>query len=345
MFNEVLRIKPVLDNASAKQMEQSLSKRFATIAGRFKGGLMAALKGSILGISLGLLNKLLNPIEAMEERIKSLLGQGQDIRDLADRFNTTPGQMMRLQDVGASLGVTPDQLKDMLTKFANTVETARKELADPFQQRSEGTQAVKNFVGEKDLAEAFFQFLQSLRAEGKSSGRDVFYGEHRTEKRRLTGAESRADFERAVFGEELHGGQRRLVDADFPKQLAKLNEPSAEKLTRAVNKNAALGDQDAILKTRNATRNFLGGTAQMNAKMIADMEKAQALENERENKRLASYEDIRKAADGIEEAKKVLMDIGAQLTKGVGYLGQLMGWLSTKVENSPWFRGIFGKGK
>ncbi len=74
MFSEILRIKPVLDSGAAKQMEQSLSARFSSIAKRFGGGLKSVIKGSLLGISIGLLNRLLNPLEALEEKIKNLLG-------------------------------------------------------------------------------------------------------------------------------------------------------------------------------------------------------------------------------------------------------------------------------
>ncbi len=135
MFTEILRVKPVLDNTAAVQMEQSLHARFTRIASRFGGGLKAVIKGSVLGISLGLLNRILNPLEAVEEKIKALLGQGTDIQDMAERLGTSPGQLRQLQDVAKSLGVPGDQLKEVLSKFAESIEQARVEIKNPELQR------------------------------------------------------------------------------------------------------------------------------------------------------------------------------------------------------------------
>ncbi len=356
MFNEILRIKPVLDSGSAKAMEQSLSKRFANVAHRFRSGLLSVIKGTALGISLGLINRLLNPIEALEERIKSLLGQGTDIRDLAERFNTQPGNIKRLQDFGSSVGVAPDKLQDLMLKYAQAVETARKELADPFQQRSEATAAFGVKRPEdlpKDLAEGFFTFLQQLRKEGQGQGRDVFFGDNEKLKaqqraingetlsqedrdklikdgllRHITGPESRHNFEQAIFGEQLFGGQRKLIDTDLPAQLKKLNEPDSQTLTRAVNKTANLADQQDILKTKNDTTNFLNGANTLNSKMIADMEAANAKQELRINKQLTSYDDLRRAADGIELLKEPILKMGEYATKGLGFFGTVTDWFS-----------------
>ena len=164
MFNEILRIKPVLDDGSAKQMEQSLSSRFARVASRFGSGLKNVIKGSFLGISLGLISKLLNPIEELEDKIKKLFGEGTDIRDLSDRLGSTPGQVKQLQDVAQTLGVAPDQFKDMIVKYAEAIEKGREELANPFTEKSGSTLAVRNFVGEKDLAKSFTDFRSAHRS-------------------------------------------------------------------------------------------------------------------------------------------------------------------------------------
>lgn len=344
MFTEMLRIKPILDGAAAKVMELTLNQRFQRVAKRFGGGLMAIMKGTVLGISLGLLNRLLNPIEALEDKIKSLLGQGTDIRDLADEFNTSPGQIKRLQDVAQSIGVQPDQLKEMLKKFQDAITNAKQELADPFVKPSEQTQAVRNFVGEKDMAEGFFKFLQSLKAEGTGQGRTVLVGDPANGlTRQLTGAESRQQFEKAVFGEQLRGAQRRLVDTDFNQQLLKLNEPSAQKLSNAVNKTASLAEQQRILQTRNENQDFLNASGILNQKMIADMAQAQANEQAKLTKQLQSYDDLRKAADGIEKLKTILLDLSTFAAKGVGYLGVIADWVE-KFKGSPLLRGIFGRG-
>lgn len=346
MFSEVLRIKPVLDAAAAKQMENSLNKRFQRIGKVFSSGLKMAIKGSILGISLGLLNKLLNPIEALEEKIKTLLGQGTDIKDLAGDFNTSPGQIKRLQDVAQSLGVQPDQLKDLMEKYAAAIDSATKELADPFVKPSEQTQAVRNFVGEKDMAEGFFKFLQSLRAEGQGPGRTQVVGDptHNIT-RQLSGVESRKEFERAVFGDTLKGGNRKLVETDLGQQFGKINEPSAARLTKAVNKTAELADQQRILQTKNDTKNFVDTSDQLNSKMISDMEAARAREEAKVTRRLDIYDEVRRAADGIEVLKEKFENLGIGVAKAAGALGNVSE-IAQKFKHAPLFiRPFLGRGK
>lgn len=321
MFTEILRVKPVLDPASAKKMESSLNTRFSRIAKRFGGGLMSALKASVLGLSLGLLNRLLNPIEALETKIKTLLGQGTEIRDMAEEFNTSPGEIKRLQDVAGSIGVAPDQLNGMLTQYAKAVEEARLELRDPTKERSASTRAVENFVGEENLAEGFFKFLSSLRKEGQGQGRSIQIGESGRETRQISGVESRQDFERAVFGESLKGASRRLVETDLSSQLEAISEPTAQELTQAVDKLANLEQERKVQEIRNQTRDFIKASGVINSQTVTDLESAAAREADRDTKQLNSYGDLRKAADGIEIIKNELMTLSAVATKGLGYLG------------------------
>lgn len=366
MFSETLRIKPVLDPGATKRMESTLSERFSRVSRKFAGGLKAAIKGSVLGISLALISKLLNPIEALEEKMKTLLGQGTDLRDLADQFNTTPGQIKRLQDVGQSLGVSPDQLKEMLSKFASAVEKARMELEDPTAQISASTNIVRNFAGEKDLAEGFFQFLQSLKAQGQGPGRDVFFGQKEQrkalererlgqtlpedERQRLiqerllkhqTGLEARQANEKEIFGAIQSGAARRLIEANFPEQFKKLNEPSTNKLNNSINKVAGLADQQNLLKVKNDTQNFLDSSQKLNSKMITDMAESERLKNERDVKLFDSFNDLKKASLAIEELKSGFQDVAVVINKGIGYLADLASF-TKNMQGSGWWRRLFG---
>jgi hypothetical protein len=369
MFTEILRVKPVLDTGSAKQMEASLTQRFARVAQRFGSGLKHVIKGSILGISLGLLNRLLNPLEALEEKIKTLLGEGGDIRDLADRFNTSPGQLKRLQDVASSLGVKPDELKDLLTKFADAVENARKELQDPFQERSASTRAVQNFVGQKDLAEGFLQFMQGLRAEGRGPGRDLVFGElqqrnaferERTgqklpeeERQKLisqglikpaSGLEIRQAVEKEIFGQFLSGASKRLLETDFQGQAAKINEPSAQKLNEGVDKLASLEDQRNALEVQRQTKDFLNAAGRVNSDFVTAMEKSAQLQEDRLTQQLQSFQDLEKARIAIEQVKNGFQDLVVLINKGVGYLSDVSSFV-TRLRDSRVIRGVLGTPK
>ncbi len=335
MFTEVLRIKPKLDTGGAAKMENDLHDRFKKVSKRFGSGLLKVMKGSILGLSLGLLNRLLNPIEALEEKIRNLLGQSGDIKDMADKFNTSPGQMKRLQDVSASLGVKPDQLNDMMTKYAEAIKTARNELADPTAQKSESTKAVEKFAGDKDIAESFFRFIQSLRAETNATGRKEFFGTDNKFSRDITGTESRQNFERSVFGETL---PKRFVEADVGARLTKMGGPDAETNTKAINKMVGLQDTAQMLAAQNQAKDFVAAANTMGVSMIQKMEAAAAREDSNVTKQLQSYDNLAKAVAGIDELKQGLVEVSNVAARGVGMLGDLL----TTLKASPLVRGFFG---
>ncbi len=341
MFSEVLRIKPVLDTATTKQMEQSLSSRFARVAQRFGQGLKAVVKGSIIGISLGLLSKLLNPIEALEDKIKKLMGEGTDIRDLAERFGSSSGEVRQLQDVAQTLGVTPDQFKDMLMKYAEAIEKGREELSNPFVAPSPSTVAVKEFIGEKNIVKSFTDFISGLKAVGQGPGDRVQLAPGQFRQR--TGAEARQAVEKEVFGQAQFGGAKRLIDANIPDIAKSINEPNVQKLTEAFNKTASLADQKRALDVQADTSDFLNAAAKLNEKMITDMAASERLQAERDTKQLASYDDLRKAANGIEELKGGFIELSNYAAKGIGYLGELTQFVSG-LKNSRVFN-LFNGGR
>lgn len=368
MFNEILRIKPVLDDATTKQMEQGLSQRFARVASRFGQGLRAVIKGSFLGITLGLISKLLNPIEALEDKIKKLLGEGTDVRDLSDRLGSTPGQVRQLQDVAQTLGVTPEHFKDMIVKYAQAIEKGREELQNPFEQPSGATLAVKQFVGEKDIAKSFTDFLTSLKASGEGSGTDLALSERakriyadaamkgqkvdqsvrddlvsKGEVRARTGLETRQAFEKEVFGEAQTGAARKLIEANVPEVAKGIKEPSIDKLNQAVDKAASLADQKRALDVQNQTSDFIAATNKLNGKMIQDMAKADQLQAERDTKQLDSFTDLKKASIAIEQVQALLVEGSTTVSKGIGYLADMANFVGN-LKNSRMFRGIFGKG-
>lgn len=341
MFKEILRIKPVLDNGTTSQMENNLSARFARVAQRFGGGLRAVIKGSFLGISLGLISRLLNPIEALEDKIKKLLGEGTDVQELAEKFGSTPGQVRQIQDVAHTLGVTPDQFKDMITKYSAAIEKGREELANPFTERSEATIALKQFVEEKDIVKSFTNFLSSLKAAGEGQGTvlDLGHGE----KRQLTGMQSRQRIEKEIFGEAQTGATRRLIESNIPDVAKAIKEPDLNTLNQAFNKASNLANQKRVLDVQNQTQDFVNATNKLTGKMVADMAIAERLDLDRETRQLESYEDLRKAANGIEQVKGVLQDVSNIGAKAIGYLGEVSTFIIS-LKNSRLFRGMIGKG-
>src|SRR5690606_16209352 len=114
MFHEVLRIRPVLDRGATAQMERSLNSRFTRVASGCRSGLMRALRGRILGVGKGMITRLIQTLAALEERVKKLMGEGEELSDLAERMGAKPGQLKQLQLAGQALGMSPEKFNEML---------------------------------------------------------------------------------------------------------------------------------------------------------------------------------------------------------------------------------------
>jgi hypothetical protein len=323
VFTEFLRVKTILDGATAKKMESSLTQRFSRVAKRFGKGLMQVVKGSVLGISIGLLSKLLNPLEAIEEKIKTLLGQGKDLNELADRLGSSPGDLRRLQDVAASLGVDQSAIADMLNKFATTLETARVE-TDEGKELSLSSQAVKNFANDENIVRSFEEFMKGLNRIGDPKAREKV--------------------EREVFGERLLGSQKKLVGLDVASQARKIGLPSENRISEAANKIANLGDIQRAKEVGRETLDFVATADELNKKMITDMEKRAAAEQKRERDRMQDSEALGRAANGINEIKESLVTIMSMVSKAVGYIGDLATQMK-KLSEGGFFRRFFGTGK
>lgn len=340
MFTEVLRIKPKLDPGDSARMDSDLNRRFSNVARRFGQGLKAVIKGSFIGISLGLISRLLNPLQELEEKIKDLLGQGTDLQDQADKFGTTPGQLRRLQDVSSSLGVTPDQLKDLMNKFASAVEDATLELKDnPTQPLTGKNAVVKDFIGTKDLAEGFFTFIQNLKKVGEGPGKQIPTGIGTF--RQQTGLETQQATERELFGEVQHGATRRLINGDLAAQLQKIGEPSAASLNKSAGNLIDRAAQQRILETIRLTKDFQQASAAIKPGTIALAEKNKTAEDSALTTKIGTdAQALLKAEQGVQEIKILLETISSQVTQGLGQLGEFVGQFR-KLGSTRAFRGIF----
>ncbi len=364
-FSEVLIIKPRLDESTAKQMETSLSARFSRIAGRFGSGLKAVVKGSILGISLGLLNKILNPIEALDEKIKGLLGHGTDIKDLSERFGTDPGKLKQFQDIAQSFGIAPDHFKEVMTKFAESVEKARDEISNPFAEKSASTVIVGQFAKEKDIAEGFKNFLAFLRTTGAGPGTDQPLTAHAQrviadassnnrsltkdeirdllssgELRHRTGAETQAEFEKQVLGAQQFGGVRKLIGSNFDERAKQIKEPSIQELSKTIDKLSGLDAQKQILDVQSQTRDFIEATKKINTDMITAMAAAEARQASETTQRLDSYNNLKKGADAVADLTVGFSKLLDGVSVGLGYMKTITSFIP-KIEGSSMFKGIF----
>ena len=370
MWTETVLVKPKVDSASAKAMEVTLATRFTRVAKRFGSGLKNAIKGSVLGVSLGLLSKLLNPIEDLDTKLKSLLDRSTDLKDMAERFGTSGGELKQLEDVGKSFGVDPQQLKEMLLKYADAVEKAREEIKNPTQERSISTQILgEELINQADMVESFKKFMTMLRQTGQGHGIDQpltanasrIFAQASAEKREVTrdernkliasgelghrgGKDAQQFFEKEVLGAAQYGGGRKLIQSDFNKRAKDIGEGDVKQVNAAVNKFANLDAQKAFLQTANEAKDFLNASKNVNEGIIKAMEASRAREEEETTDRLRSYESISETAKTLGTMSKMLSDVSNTIVTGLGYLSNLAGGIDEIRKSSIW-RTIFKGGK
>jgi len=285
VFKETLLIKPKLDSGDLNGMERSLSSRFGNVAKKFGKGLVTALTGGgIAGLALGLVDKLLNPLKETQEAIDRVLKQGDDIVTNAKQFGTTAGKLFRLQQIAKSTGLDEGSLDQLLTKFQTAVAEAA---ADPNKQT-----AVRQFVGQKDIASAFFEFIQSLQKLDKTQQVLV-----QTE----------------IFGEKQILKMADFLQTDFAKQTKLVGGPSAEKLTPGLEKLAGLNDLKDALEANRTLNDVLKKSATINADMIKSQNERAKLDLKRENDQIKSYQDLA----AISNASNEIVNLAKQASLGL----------------------------
>lgn len=282
MFKETLLITPKLTASDLNKMEQTLSRRFTNVAKKFGKGLTTALAaGGIAGIAVGLIDKLLNPLKETQEAIDRVLKQGDDIVTNAKQFGTTAGKLFRLQQIAKSTGLDEGSLDILLAKFQTSVAEAA---ADPKKQTS-----VRQFVGEKDTAAAFFEFIQSLQKLEKNQQVIV---------------------QQEVFGEKQILRMADFLQTDFAAQNKLLGGPSSEQLTPGIEKIGELNDLKDVLESRRNLNDILKKSKTINEEMIRSQDARAKSDLEKENKQIKSYTDLAAISNASNEILNLVRDAG-----------------------------------
>lgn len=327
MFSTILKIIPVIDPARARAVEQTLAKRFGQIARTFGEGLKAAMKASFLGLSLGLLNKLLNPLNETADKIKELLKQGQDVGELSQKYGTTPGALRQSEAVAQSVGLAPDKFREMLEKFSDALDTAQKELADKFAPRSEATRAVEQFVGRGDKLQAFNDFLTSLQDVARKGNHTIFFGEFAQaiaaqsqatgkplpdevvkkflasgEAKAISGFQYRQLIEKNIFGESLYGAASKYAFLDREAQ-AKLLGPNANLggLQNAIINLQRRQEQQQLAAAKQDLYETVVGSSKINSGVVSAINQADAVKSRREIENIDRVQRLQKVQEGIDK--------------------------------------------
>ena len=327
MLTDILKIIPKMDSSDLKKLEDQLQSRFTKISKKFGKGLMDVLKGGgIAGLALGLIDKLLNPLKAVQESIDRTLKTSDDLATQANQFNTSSGKLFKLVQIGKSAGLDQEGLFTLITKFQTAVAQAK---ADPNDQ---SVSAVRNFTNEKDTVANFFNFIQQLQKMDRNSQLLV---------------------QQQIFGEKQIGKMSEFLNLNFAKQFRAtgLDRKSSETFTKAIDKMAKLSDLADILKVKNENKDIIDKSRVINESMIKQRAKSDALALEKENLQIKSYNDLAAISDTV---SKIMLIV----EQGVGLIGKLINMITPIINQATDFmqkflksplmrlgRGLFGGGK
>lgn len=319
MFSEILKIIPKLDNSALNKMTKTLQSRFTKIAKGFGNGLKNALKfGGVASLALGLVDKLLNPLQDVQESIERSLQASDDISTNARQFETTSGKLQKLVALGSATGLDQQSLFTLMQKFQSAVADAAANPNDP--------SAVKNFVGQTDSAEAFFDFIQGLQKLDKTNQLLV---------------------QKEVFGEKQILKMADFLQSDFPALIGRLglDKISSQRLTTDTNKLSDLNDLAAELKAGQTINDVAAKAGVINESMILAKANADQLALNRENQRIQSFNNLQTISDTVTKMGTLLESLLNQVGSFITWVTPTINGLIDRVDKllkSPLVKGIKG---
>ena len=303
-------------------MQKALQSRFTKVAKGFGKGIASIFtKGGPIGLALGLITKLLNPLENIQEAMDKTLASAGSIVTNSEQFGTTPGQLAKLTALGQAKGIDQDSLYMLINKFQGAVAQAE---ADP------GTpSAVRQYVGQKDTAEGFFEFIQALQGMDRNQQLLV---------------------QQQVFGEKQILKMAEFLQADFKALLKAVAPQSASSLTKSLNNLDSKEDLAGELGAARGLRDLQSKGRIITENMIRQRDKAERIALAKENKQIQSYDDLAAISN-------TMASVMGLVEQGIAQLGSLVNVLIPKINSvvdylekfskSSIFKGIFksfGKG-
>jgi len=283
MFSEVLKIKPQLDNSDLNKMEKSLTSRFGKIAKSFGRGLKVA---STLALGAAVLNSLLNPLQEVKAAIDRTLGKADDIVTNAKQFGTSTQNLLKLRSLGEINGLQPEQLDLLLTKFQGAVAQARKDPTDA------SVSAVRNFSGNADTAEGFFEFIQALQKLSK---------------------DDQVLAQQQIFGEKQVLKMAEFLQSDFSKTAKDLRNVDFGKVATATEKLSDLQELDAKNRTVRNLRDIVDKSNVIGSGTVNNLNKSEIGLLKRENGQISRSATAFTVEENMNQIKDNLQQLTEQL--------------------------------
>jgi methyl-accepting chemotaxis protein len=322
MFKALMKFVPQMDQAALKKMEAQLSARFRKVAKSFGRGLKGALQtltmtGGPIAIALGFLTKMLSPLREIQEAMDNILSRSNDIATNARHFGADAGKLIKLSEMAKIKGLDENSLFMLMSKFQNAVAEAE---ADPSKPSS-----VSNFVGSKDIADAFFEFIQTLQDLNKTD-----------QNRSLL-------VQKEVFGEKQILKASDFINADFKELLKALGVVSAKDLGKSVKNMADLDLKDKTLEARRNLVDFMDKGSIINQDFINEKDKREKQRLADENANLRLYTSLSKMDQGMAEIIAMMQRLMGEVTKIVVKVTELSASIK-QLSISRVFKGLFGGG-
>ncbi len=317
MFKEVLQIVPSIDTGALTKMERSLSSRFQKVAKGFGNGLLTAVKGGgWVGVTLSLIDKFLNPLKETREAIEKSISGANNITTNATQFNSTPGELFKLQKLAQAKGLDAEGLNTLLVKFQGAVAEA---VRDPTKDTS-----VRNFTKDKDTVSSFFEFIQSLNKMDRNKQVTV---------------------QQEVFGEKQTLKMAEFLRADFAEIVKQTGLKSAAEYNPGIDKLSNLSDLSQVLKVSREVKDQESKAKLITEGMIRSMESADAVEAQKEKERIANFNNLQAISTTNEKimnlVEKGVLQLGELITKLIPMGERLVGTID-RIKKSPLMRLIPG---
>lgn len=327
MLTEILKIQPKLDDKDLNQMEKTLGSRFSKIAKGFGKGLKAA---SVVALGAAVLDKLINPLQEVKAAIDRTLGKADDVVTNAKQFNTSTENLLKIRALGNVKGLTNENIDQLLTKFQGAVAQAKLNPADP------ANSAVRNYIGEKDTAMAFYNFILQLQKMDKNQQVLV---------------------QQQVFGEkQVLKMAEFLQDIGFKESSQALAKVDFSKVAVATEKLGELADRNEANKTVRELNDLIGKAGVITGQTVSNLNRSEVNALRRENGRIGrsaqSFTAEERMADIQENLEKLTNELLTKipiLFDGLNTVVDLLrksveGWrmIFDLLKNSTIVKGIKG---
>ena len=316
-----IQIQPQIGASDALKMEQDLNRRFSNVAKKFGSNLGNSIKNvtkiGLATAAAGIVATIAtNPFEKISENLNNITAKADEIATRANQFGVTTAKFAELQSVAKSVGLDSTMA---LQQFQDMLQEAKLFKAGDATKSN----ALVNFLNEKDLIEAFYAFAKSMN--------------------NLQGNERSAEVSR-VFGNKLESRISEFLqipDLEARKKQTRSKGVTAQAVGSGIDSLAAKEDIQALNRVKLENDLFLKGAraisnGTMNAQ--AQQERQKML---REVSQLSQFEIFANLAttqermatsiDGIRaDVTALLLPLLQRIVDGIEWI---VGWVRDKIRN------------